>query len=166
MPATYDNLATTTLSSATPSISFNSISTAYTDLVLVSEIYGSTGDVYLRFNGVTNVTCNTFRANGDKSSNSKTQLQGQNYIALNPFYQLGLNTKLTSHVDIMGYRQGIQKGVLIRGAWYTSGGESSIVTYGAGMWQSTNAITSLTISSSSGNLNAGSVFTLYGIAKA
>jgi len=55
MTATYEPIATTTLGSTQNQIDFNTISGAYTDLVLVmSGGVTSTADIWLRMNGERN----------------------------------------------------------------------------------------------------------------
>jgi len=55
MPTTYEPIATTTLGSATASITFSTISGAYTDLVLVASITGVSvaTDPWIRINSDT-----------------------------------------------------------------------------------------------------------------
>ena len=55
MPVTYETVATTTLTTATASVTFSSISGTYTDLVVVIEGTATTslGTIQMRFNGDT-----------------------------------------------------------------------------------------------------------------
>lgn len=166
MPVTYDPIATQTLGSAVSQVNFNSLPTGYTDLRLICEVLGNdTGNLYLRFNGVTNVTCNSFGVRGSQTTNSRLDFRGQNYIPLNQFSQLNSSFKCTVTIDINNYNNtNTGKGSLIRGAWWN--GSEQLVWYIGGLWMSSNAITSINISNSSGTLNIGSNFSLYGIAKA
>ena len=55
MPNTYEPIATNTLGSAASSVTFSSIPSTYTDLIVVMNYANSTGlaDVFFRFNGDT-----------------------------------------------------------------------------------------------------------------
>jgi hypothetical protein len=66
MAITYEPIATTTLGSAAATVTFSSISGAYTDLIVVANLAQSAGSNSLRF-----------RLNGDTGSNySATILRG------------------------------------------------------------------------------------------
>lgn len=156
MPATYEPIATTTLGSAQSSIAFSSIPGTYTDLVLVSNFTGSGGD----FNALL-----TF--NSDTGSNySETVIYGNGSSAAS-----GRQTSATSirsgynnaertinRINIMNYSNSTtNKTVLIR---WDSGGYTDLRV---GLWRSTNAITSLSLTTNQNNFASGSTFTLYGI---
>ena len=69
--ATYVPLASTTLSSDTGSVTFSSISSSYTDLVIIMSVQGNTGGTAQGSN------TNFLRFNGDTASNySYTYLSG------------------------------------------------------------------------------------------
>jgi hypothetical protein len=158
MPITYDSIATTTLSSAQSSVSFTSISASYTDLVLVSDWTLNTGqNILLTFNS-------------DSSNNySETGLGGNGTAAVSErqsnatsirvgFY----NTNRTIHrVNIMNYSNTTtNKTVLLR--W-----DSDEYVYGRiGLWRNSAAISTITLTTGGGTIQAGSTFTLYGITAA
>ena len=156
MPSTYEPIATTTLGSATASVTFSSIGGSYTDLVLVG-------------NGQS--TANTvlgFRYNGDTSTNySRTFFLGDGSSAIS-----GRSTSVSS-IRTVAWRTdqcsvihqisnysntNVYKTSLTRGT--AAAAETTAVV---GLWRSTSAIDSITIVLDANNIQSGSTFTLYGI---
>ena len=157
MPKTYDPIATQTLGSAAASVTFSSIVSTYTDLIIVQSSQVSAGG----YNRIT--------FNGDTGTNySNTQLYGTGTVAgtsrLSTFayIQSGYNTASTqdTHIhQIMNYANSTTfKTTLTR---FNDTGD--IVGASVGLWRSTAAINSITITQGSGNYSIGSTFTLYGI---
>jgi hypothetical protein len=170
MPAgtTYEPIATTTLASDQLSVTFSSISSSYTDLVLVCGSFGmnaggSAGR--LRFNGDTGSNYSstwlygTGSAYGSGRDSNQTSMR---VIGANQGPGTSNNDNYIFH--IMGYsRTNINKSVVVRGN--APAGETYLIT---GLWRSTSAINSITIISYNGTdqFKTGSTFTLYGIAAA
>ena len=158
MPATYEPIATTTLGSSASSITFSSISSAYTDLRLVVTIL-TTGNTNLQFNGdtATNYSVTALTGDGTSASSSsvtsKTSMWGQ---------QGALNNPSLWTVDIFNYTGSTFKTCLITTS--ADGNGSGYTEREVGLWRSTSAITSLSFSG--GTYNAGTTATLYGILKA
>ena len=163
MPTTYEPIATTTLGSSTASVTFSSISGSFTDLVLVFNGGITTADYAIRI-----------RFNGDSGSNySRTAVAGvsnqalsdraSNNTGLNVFAGyagIPANTLETVGIaHIQNYSNSTTyKTVLSRTSNASRSTEAQV-----GLWRSTSAITSIVIDTGSGNLYAGSTFTLYGI---
>jgi hypothetical protein len=161
MPATYEPIATTTLGSATSSVTFSGISGTYTDIkVVINAAVTSSAD---------NVC---FRYNGDTGSNySRTGLAGTGTSALSA---RSLNATF-NEIDYYGYLETVPSFIAADIMNYSNSttyktvlGRSSNAGNGtgatAGLWRNTNAITSITIFTKGGiNFAIGSVFTLYGI---
>jgi hypothetical protein len=160
MPSTYEPIATQTLGSATNNITFSSIPSTYTDLILVANI------------GVSIATANTFiRFNSDSGSNySVTQLRGNgssatshslaNQSRINTDYD-GFTTSLGSNIiiQVQNYSNSTtNKTALIRS---NEAAYSTVAT--VGLWRNTAAITSIFFSVDTHNFITGSSFTLYGI---
>jgi hypothetical protein len=160
MPSTYEPIATQTLGSATNNITFSSIPSTYTDLILVANI------------GVSVATANTFiRFNSDSGSNySVTQLRGNgssatshrlsNQTRINTDYD-GFSTSLGSNIiiQVQNYSNSTtNKTTLIR---TNEAAYSTVAT--VGLWRNTAAITSIFFSVDTHNFITGSSFTLYGI---
>jgi len=158
MPNTYEAIATQTLGSATASITFSSIPSTYTDLVIV-------------VNGIMSASENSLgmRVNGDTGSNySSTAVYGDGVSAASlrqtsdTKMYLGRATSAnnsTSLIYVQNYSNTTtNKTVLSRG------NSTAIVMATVSLWRSTAAITSITVSDySSANFNTGSTFSLYGI---
>ena len=160
MTATYEKIATNTLSTATASVTFSSIAGTYTDLVLICETKMPNNNEAL-----------SMRFNSDSSSNySYVQLAGTGTVAatndgINQSYaRFGNNLQTNggfTKADILNYSSSsVFKTILSRSGHATDGGTVAF----ANMWRSTSAITTILIyPESTGNFASGSTFTLYGI---
>jgi hypothetical protein len=164
MATTYEPIATTTLGTATNSITFSSISSAYTDLRVVWVLTGvsSTATPSLRLNGVstTSYSFTTLRGNGTdvasaRYSDNLMYLSGTNAITT------ATSTVLLT-VDIFSYTGSTKKTCLSKGSLDRDGAGASVVT--VGLFDSTSAINSVTVLLSGGwNQSVGTTATLYGI---
>ena len=163
---TYEPIATTTLSSATSTITFSSISSSYTDLVLIaSRRYSNVGtgaeNTFIRFNNdSTALYSTTYLSNGPSAG----RITGAN----NLYTSAGGNeTADRFSVDvwnIMNYSNTTTyKTSLLRHNFGTSMLQNWI-----GLWRSTAAINRIDIigGGTPGTFATGSTFTLYGIAAA
>jgi len=163
MPAgsTYTPIATQTLGSNTASVTFSSIPSTYTDLVLVfagTNVSGLSGNG-IRFNSDSGSNYSSTNLNGDGSSASSFNFPNTNYMRAG----ISNNSQSVSIVQIQNYSNTTtNKTVLARGS---SG--ASYVRVDVGMWRNTAAINSILYYVDSGaNFASGSTFTLYGIASA
>lgn len=158
MPATYDSLATTTLGSAQSSVTFSSISGNYTDLVvIVSAVRPGVGTVAMTVNSDTGTNYSRTFMYGTGSSVAASQTTG----AANFLFTVGATngTYSASIVHLMNYSNTTtNKTFLVRG---NDPADATVLLVGS--WRSTSAITSITLTGLSGDLNSGSTFTLYGI---
>jgi hypothetical protein len=164
---TYVALDKVTVGTATPSITFTGISGAYTDLVLVANATPTTSggiDLYLTVNGdTTSGLYSKTHLAGYASSAGSVRFSNQNRIAT--FWQVGpQNTQpFTVNYSLQNYaNSSVFKTVLARAGAFQ--GSASEVNAFVGLWRNTNAITSVTLTASSGNFAVGSTFSLYGIA--
>lgn len=155
MPATYEPIATTTLGSAQSSVTFSSISGSYTDLVLISNWTLSTGqNLLMRFNSDSGTNYSETDLGGNGSAASSTRDTNRTDVRVGYY-----NTNRTIHrVNIMNYANSTTyKTALIR--W-----DSDEYVYSrVALWRNTSAITSISLTAGSGNIQSGSTFTLYGI---
>lgn len=162
MPATYEPIATTTLSSAASSITFSSIPATYTDLRVVMVGTATNGSVIL------------FNYNSDTANNySRILLQGTG-VAASSSFQSNSNgnyagTWYSSYpcfttIDLMSYAGSTYKTNLITTNADING--SGNVRYIVGLWRSTSAINSITFSIDSDTFATGTTATLYGIKSA
>lgn len=158
---TYTPIATTTLGSATNSVSFNSISSAYTDLVLVINATRPSGfdDGSVRFNNDTGANYSTVLLRGTGSAASGTRYTDYS-LALNLLFSETVSTNI---VHINNYSNNTTYKTAITRANETGNGVRANVT----LWHSTAAINSITlVNSGNSNFGSGSVFSLYGITAA
>jgi hypothetical protein len=156
MPSTYDKIEAKTLGSTATSVTFSSIPSTYTDLVLVVQTT-STAQVDGQFNGDTaNNYSSTEMWTGGSGVNSQRE-SNLNYFTLrDSSTTLGNNMSV---VNIMNYSNTTtNKTVLIR----TNDGRYSRTYARVVMWRNTSAINSILLYPA-GNFAIGSTFTLYGI---
>lgn len=161
MPSTYSQIASTTVGTATPTVSFNTISGSYTDLILVISAKGSVQNYpRLRFNGDTGTNYSRTILSGNGSAAQSAR--GTNDSAANINYNSSTNTTDFAYISIthlMNYSNSTTYKTQISRANNASNGVDAIVT----MWRSTAAITSIECSLNTGNYDVGSVLSLYGI---
>jgi hypothetical protein len=155
MPATYEPIATYTVVSAEPTISFSSIPQTYTDLVIVlAGSYSSQADIALRFNGDTasNYSRTVLYGNG---SNALSTRDTSNTLIAPAYFSTSQSVAIMS---VMNYTNTTTyKTVLSR-----SNDASANVSAVVGLWRKTpEAINSLTLSYT--NIAIGTTCTLYGI---
>jgi hypothetical protein len=161
MPAgnTYEAIATNTLGSAAASVTFSSIPSTYTDLVLVVNANTAIDtQIRLQFNGDTGSNYSATMIGGDGSSAFTVRVS--NEVSMNAagvgitsgstVFQINNYANTTTYKTSMGrYNLG------------SSGyGEVGLKI---GLWRSTSAVTSIVLFPTSGNFNTGGTFNLYGI---
>jgi hypothetical protein len=158
MPSTYEPIATTTLGSAASSVTFSSISAAYTDIVMVFNGSLSVGSgLTFQVNGATSGFSDTFLIGYGSSATS-----GRDSNVTSSFFADIGTTNSTAILNFMNYSNTTTfKTVLSRGSAAGNGVSASV-----GLYRSTSAITEIKILSPSGNITTGSTFNLYGIASA
>lgn len=162
--STYTPIATTTLASATSTVTFSSISGSYTDLVFI-------------FSGNTSAIANSFmRFNSDSGTNySMTWMAGDGTSALSgrettktrlliDVYGYANPSNITNKVmSIQNYSNATTYKTVLGRANNSAVGTDALV----GLWRSTSAITQIDILTlSATTFSVGSTFTLYGIAAA
>lgn len=158
MPTTYEPIATTTLGSNTTEISFTSIPSTYTDLVLILNTKFVTAQSL------------TLRLNSDTASNySNTQLYGTGTSALSVrntgnsyMFLAAISTEWSTNIfNFNNYSNTTtNKTVLVR----QSPGIYDVAA-NIGLWRSTAAISTIAIQAftTTTNFVTGTVATLYGI---
>lgn len=164
MPATYEKIATNTLGSAAASVTFSSISSAYTDLVMIGAISGvsATIDAWVRVgNGSvdtgSNYSWTVLSGNGTTAGSGRGSNTAKVYW---DFLTSITNVSQHAIMNFMNYSNTTtNKTFSIRG---TSASQESNATFG--LWRSTSAINTIQIGlDSTATFSAGSTFTLYGI---
>ena len=163
---TYTQIASTTLGTAGTSVTFSSIASTYTDLVLVvqASLTLDAGDLALQFNGDTATNYSMTYLTGNGSAASSGRETSKAFITCD--WNSGVTTSQgnTMHImNIMNYANATTyKTVLSRGAGAGTGTDAVV-----GLWRSTAAITSILIKTANTKTFAvGSLFNLYGITAA
>ena len=166
MPATYEPIATTTLGSAASSITFSSISSAYTDLRLVLTALNSTSAIpYVQFNSDTAANYSSTNIAGDGATAGSNRATGASYLHLALSGSTNTTYPTFYTMDIFSYAGSTFKTALTTSSLDFNG--SGYVERIVGLWRSTSPITSITIDvSGAGTYNTGTTATLYGIKNA
>lgn len=167
---TYVSLLKTTVSTATPSITLSlSGITGYTDLVLIANmgLSGASQTLMITFNNDTGSNYSFTELYGTGSTAGSSRLSNQTSIYSG--IQVAPSTSLDNNfiMNIQNYSNTTTyKTTISRENSVTAGsypGTNAVV----GLWRSTSAISSISITPSNGvNLITGSTFSLYGIAAA
>jgi hypothetical protein len=158
MPITYEPIATQTLGSTSASVTFSSIPSTYTDLVLVADFAASAGGVNngITFNSDTASNYSETDLGGNGTTPSSGKATSASYIRAG--YVDTTSERALSIINLMSYsNSNVFKNVLIH--WNSD----SYVFIRAATWRNTNAITSITNTAIGSTFTAGSIFTLYGI---
>ena len=167
MPATYEPIATTTVSgTSTTTITFNSIPATYTDLIVILNCLGinGTGAVRLALNADNGSNYSRTYLYGDGSSASSSRETSSNYITLNAGVNVSSTVPSFFKIDLFGYAGSTNKTILADTSMDYNG--SGIVNRTVGLWRSTSAINSVRFLTSGNYFNSGTTATLYGILKA
>ena len=162
--STYTPLATTTLGSAVSTVTFSSIASTYTDLVIVAQLTtAAPTNMRIRFNGDTTANYSNTTISGNGSTATSVRETGNTAALLDWNAYPTSTTIATLIINIMNYANTTTYKTFINRANNASGGAEANV----GLWRSTSAINEVQIrTSSGGNIAIGSTFTLYGIAAA
>jgi hypothetical protein len=163
MTATYEKIATNTVSgTSTNTVTFSSISSAYTDIFAIASvatISGTASYLDMRFNSDsgTNYSAITMYGNPAGSAN----LTGRTGVPCGiTDITNAANTFNTFLVNVMNYTNTTTfKTALCR----SEHASNNVVGASVGTWRNTAAINTITFVFGSGNFRAGSIFTLYGI---
>ena len=165
MPKTYEPIATNTLGSATASVTFSSISSTYTDLVIVCAVFNSVDGAATEFQFNSDTGTNYSNTFLEGSGSTATSSRESNQTSIGTSYNIGGNSTnpCITVANIQNYSNTTTNKTLV-GRWNSaSGGTYPGTGAVVGLWRSTSAITSVVIKTGSGNFNTGSTFTLYGI---
>jgi hypothetical protein len=161
MAATYESIATTTLSSTSTSITFSSIPATFTDLrlVLVGNNGVGSNTTRLRFNSDTATNYSRTYIEGDGSTAaSGRNTSGTSILVGDNRTTIGMQT-----IDVFSYVGSTYKTVLCTTSNDTNG--AGTVNRTVGLWRSTSAITSAEFSLAD-PFSIGTTATLYGIKNA
>jgi hypothetical protein len=163
MAITYEPIATTTLTTSASSVTFSSIGSGYTDLVLVINAAASTlANTGLRFNSDSGSNYSSTILAGDGSAAGSFRYSNATYGQINYYGYLETTRIVNQVVHIMNYSNSTTYKSYLGRANNTSNGTDATV----GIWRNTNAITSVSFVLNTGTISSGSTFSLYGIAAA
>jgi hypothetical protein len=163
----YQSISTTTLSTATASITFSGIPSTYKHLQVrgIVRPTSNNADMRLTLNSDSGSNYARHRLIGNGSSVDATGTASTAYIGF--FDANGLQTGTASVfgvaiIDILDYAN-TSKYKTVRILSGNDNNGSGQVGLSSGLWQSTSATTTLTLVMSAGNLDTYSSFALYGI---
>lgn len=165
---TYVALDKVTVSgTSTTSISFNSIVSTYTDLVIVACVgnTGSGANMLIRLNSDTGTNYSQTIISGTGSATGSNRYINQSavYVIEREEMAFASNTYSTSIINLNNYaNSATNKTILSRSGTPSAGAAGTDGT--VGLWRSTAAITSITLLVNTGAFSNGSTFSLYGIA--
>jgi hypothetical protein len=166
MAITYEPIVSTTLTSAASDVTFSSIPSTYTDLVIVGSIKTATltnPACYVRFNDDTGSNYSVTNMYGNGTSAGSVRFSGQTFIRYNYVTDPNTTNFATMIMNINNY----SNSTTYKTALTKFGLASIALDSTVGLWRSTSAITQVTfILESATNFASGCVFTLYGILKA
>jgi hypothetical protein len=152
--ATYSLIESQTLGSAQATVTFSSIPTTFTDLILVIRATTISANFNMRFNGDTGTNYSYTSLWGDGSSAASYRSSNNTVIGLT-YTSSGAPM---SRIQIQDYSNATTyKSVLIR-----QDDSANAAGAVAALWRSTAAINSIAIVSG-GTIPSGSTFKLYGI---
>jgi hypothetical protein len=162
MPATYEPIATTTLGTAAATISFTSISSAYTDIRYVASIKATaSSSIRVQLNGDTGTNYSSTFLWGDGASASSFRNTNSNYLTGS--YSVS-TTPLLWTFDFFNYAGSTNKTALQTHSNDNNG--SGEVARVVGLWRNTAAINRIDLLCAGSTFAAGTTVTLYGILKA
>lgn len=167
MPATYEKIATTTVSgSTTNAITFSTIPATYTDLRIVIAGSVTVADtVRFRINGDTGTNYSYTRLYGDGTSAASIASTSATEFRVS---DSDWSTTLTAmnEIDIFSYAGSTNKTLLSKNSADFNGSGRTSAT--VALWRSTAAITSVSyyVTTATRYFTAGTTATLYGILKA
>ena len=165
--ATYTPIATNTLGSTTTTVTFNSISGSYTDLILIFNgkcTTGTTNQMKLNFNSDTGTNYSGTYLTGDGTSAASGRVTNTTYARIGYFVLVDSTNGANMISHIQNYSNSTTYKTILSRLDRGSGNDSGALA-AVNLWRSTSAITRIDITASN-DFASGSTFTLYGIASA
>lgn len=157
MASTYEKIATTTLGSNSGTVTFSSITSAYTDLVVIlNPTTSAEVNLTCQFNSDTASNYSFTYMLGDGTGTEAGRSTTQSHIVTGGLKNPTIGTQIW-HIN--NYSNATTYKTLIS----RSNGSNKFVAIYTGLWRNTSAISSLSIGVTSGTLQTGSTFTIYGI---
>lgn len=156
MPQTYTPIASTTVGTATNSVTFSSIPSTYTDLILVvNGVLTGSGGGRFRVNGDTGTNYSYTRVYGNGSAAASDRNSNQDFA-----YGSNLTTVVSNGIyHFMNYSNTTTNKTIIS----RNSASDAMVNAVANLWRSTAAINSITFDTGGYNMTTGFALALYGI---
>jgi hypothetical protein len=171
MASTYTLISSVALTGTAATIGFTSIPGTYTDLKMVYSLRGSdsTPGSYMQFNGVsTNYLFSFMEGNGTNGAAATSAYSiSTTAIYLNQIDGTGFTSSVFSNGEayIINYTSSNNKPISLENV-IENDGTAAYQSFCAGLWSNSAAITSITITPTSGNFVQYSTAYLYGISNA
>lgn len=161
MPGTYEPIATTTLSSS-GTVTFSSIPSTYTDLILVvnGKATGN-GQLSMRINGATS-SYSTTSITGSGSTAGSTYENSTTYLQFGYYGYFDTTNQAMAIANIMNYANTSTFKTILA----TERNSATGIDVSVGLWRSTAAITSIQTYASGANFAAGTIVSLFGVKSA
>jgi hypothetical protein len=162
---TYTQIASTTLGSAASSVTFSSIPSTYTDLVLVMNYFSTASEwPMIQFNSdtATNYSFTEMYGNGTSANSARQSSVSGIWVGYGAYSPAGSTNPGTIIINIQNYANATTYKTTLSRSNSTNGVEATV-----GLWRSTSAINTIVLKHQTATTYiAGSTFTLYGISAA
>ena len=161
MPKTYEPIATQTLGTAAANITFSSIPSTYTDLVLVVSAKTNTAaaQIYMTINGDSGSNYSRTVLFGTGSSAGTVRNANQTVLFADYYGIMNTTDYNADAFHFMNYANTTTFKTVLGRTNLAGSGLDAI----AHLWRSTSAINSILVGNYSYNFSIGTTFTLYGI---
>lgn len=170
-PADYELIETQVLGSNAASVTFSSIPSTYSHLQLrITARSNSTGNataLFMKFNGVGGTSYATHAIYGTGGGSGQVYAEG--FASLDAFYRLQIpDDGLAANsfggllVDVLDYAATTKNKTIRALTTYSASGVYRVAEV-SGLFNSTAAVSSLSLTPGAGQLKTGSRFSLYGI---
>lgn len=156
MTITYEKIATNTLGSNQSSVTFSSITNAYTDLVIVIDGTSTTSaEMFMRFNSdsSSNYSFMQFYSDGGSRGTDIRNNQTEGRIGSIRTAQNSVICNIFNYANTTTFKTSTSR----------DGTGTVITNTFTNLWRSTSAINTIQFYPPTGQFNSGMVFTIYGI---
>jgi hypothetical protein len=159
--ATYALIASNTVGTATPSITFSSIPSGYTDLVLIISAKTNTtaAQIYMTINGDDGTNYSRTILFGTGSSAGSARNSNQTVLFADYYGIMNTTDFNMDTFNFMDYANTTTFKTILSRTNLASSGVDAI----AHLWRSTSAINSILVGNYGYNFSVGTTFKLYGI---
>lgn len=161
MPATYEPIATTTISGTTNTVTFSSIPATYTDIRIAVFLRGNFGSVQYILNSDTATNYSHTIFDGDGTTISSGRATSISYMLGTTASTSTFGVPTLCTLDLFNYAGSTNKTALGSQSFDRNG--AGIVSMWVTLWRSTSAVNSIQVNLGGGTDYVGSVVTLYGI---